>query len=107
MYDYNSDDAAKGEWVRFADQKKTDPVQYFYYSKVLKRNLNGTGETTVPLFTKVWVDKKVNNRRQTWIQEMGGVEIKISGQILQQMTGEEYFGLNNPKSAYEAGLFHF
>ena len=104
--DYNSDDAAKGEWVRFADQKKTDPVQYFYYSKVLKRNLNGTGETTVPLFTKVWVDKKVNNRRQTWIQEMGGVEIKISGQI-QQMTGEEYFGLNNPKSAYEAGLFHF
>ena len=105
--DYNSDDDAKGEWVRFADQKKTDPVQYFYYSKVLKRNLNGTGETTVPLFTKVWVDKKVNNRRQTWIQEMGGVEIKISGQILQQMTGEEYFGLNNPKSAYEAGLFHF
>lgn len=105
--DYNSDDAAKGEWVRFAEQKKTDPVQYFYYSKVLKRNLNGTGETTVPLFTKVWVDKKVNNRRQTWIQEMGGVEIKISGQILQQMTGEEYFGLNNPKSAYEAGLFHF
>ena len=91
--DYNSDDAAKGEWVRFAEQKKTDPVQYFYYSKVLKRNLNGTGETTVPLFTKVWVDKKVNNRRQTWIQEMGGVEIKISGQILQQMTGEEYFGL--------------
>ena len=57
------------------NQKKTDPVQYFYYSKVLKRNLNGTGETTVPLFTKVWVDKKVNNRRQTWIQEMGGVEI--------------------------------
>ena len=52
-------------------------------------------------------NKKVNNRRQTWIQEMGGVEIKISGQILQQMTGEEYFGLNNPKSAYEAGLFHF
>lgn len=51
----------------------------------------------VPLFTKVWVDKKVNNRRQTWIQEMGGVEIKISGQILQQMTGEEYFGLNKPK----------
>ena len=44
--DYNSDDAAKGEWVRFAEQKKTDPVQYFYYSKVLKRNLNGTGETT-------------------------------------------------------------
>ena len=37
--DYNSDDAAKGEWVRFAEQKKTDPVQYFYYSKVLKRNL--------------------------------------------------------------------
>ena len=53
------------------------------------------------------MDKKVNNRRQTWIQEMGGVEIKISGQILQQMTGEEYFGLNNPKGAYEAGLFHF
>lgn len=52
--DYNSDDAAKGEWVRFAEQKKTDPVQYFYYSKVLKRNPNGTGETTVPLFTKVW-----------------------------------------------------
>lgn len=105
--DYNSDDAAKGEWVRFAEQKKTDPVQYFYYSKVLKRNLNGTGETTVPLFTKVWVDKKVNNRRQTWIQEMGGVEIKISGQILQQMTGEEYFGLINQKVRMKQDCFIF
>ena len=105
--DYNSDDPAKGEWMRFSNQKKTDPVQYFYYSKVLKRNTASGGESTSPLFTKVLVDKSVNNRRQAWIQEMGGVEIKISGQTLQQMTGEEYFGLDNPKSAYEAGLFNF
>ena len=59
------------------------------------------------MFTKVQVDKSVNNRKQEWIREIGGIDIKISGQVLQQMTGEENFGLDNPKNAYEAGLFDF
>ena len=36
---------------------------------------------------------------------MGGVEIRISGQVLQQMAGEDYFGLDTPQNAYKAGLF--
>ena len=105
--DYNSDDRTKGNWIRFAGQTKSDAVQCFYYSEVLKRNIAGIKETTIPLFTKVQVDKSVNNRKQEWIREIGGIDIKISGQVLQQMTGEENFGLDNPKNAYEAGLFDF
>lgn len=105
--DYNSDDKAKGDWVRFEGQSGADPVQCFYYSEILKRSLAGKQETTVPLFTNVQVDETMNNKRQAWIQEIGGVDIKISGQVLQQMTGEAFFGLDNPKNAYEAGLFNF
>ena len=105
--DYNSDDRTKGNWIRFTGQTKSDAVQCFYYSEVLKRNIAGIKETTIPLFTKVQVDKSVNNRKQEWIREIGGIDIKISGQVLQQMTGEENFGLDNPKNAYEAGLFDF
>ena len=36
--DYNSDDPKKSDWIRFQNQKDTDPVQCFYYSRVLKRN---------------------------------------------------------------------
>ena len=105
--DYNSDDRTKADWIRFDGQKKTDAVQCFYYSEILRRNLKGKQETTVPLFTKVEVEKSVNNRKQEWIREIGGVDIRISGKVLQQMTGEDYFGLDNPKHAYEAGLFDF
>ena len=105
--DYNSDDPEKGDWIRFEDQSKKDPVQCFYYSKVLERNLPKKGETTVPLFTNVSVDIGVNNRSQAAVREIGGVEIKISGTILQQMTGEDVFGLDDPRNAYEARLFQF
>ncbi len=105
--DYNSDIPARGEWIRFENQSREDPEQYFYYSGILKRNFSGKGETTPPLFTRVWVEKSVNNRRQEAVRKIGGVEIRISGQVLQQMTGEEQFGLDNPKNAYEAGLFEF
>ena len=37
---------------------------------------------------------------------MGGFEIKISGQVIQQMKNEEYFGLDNGEKAYEAGVFN-
>lgn len=107
VLDYNSDDGAKADWVRFEGQTKTDAVQCFYYSDILKRNLGGKQNSTAPLFTRVQVDKTVNNRKQDWIREIGGVDILISGQVLQQMTGEEYFGLDNPRNAYEAGLFNF
>ena len=106
--DYNSDDPSKKEWVRFHDQKNTDPVQCFYYTKILKRNLpSPKGEKTVPLFTGLVIDKKVNEKQQSLIREMGGFEIHICGLVVQQMENEEYFGLDNPKSAYEAGLFNF
>lgn len=105
--DYNSDDPKKSDWIRFQNQKDTDPVQCFYYSRVLKRNFPGEGETTVPLFTQVTVDKSVNYARQNKVLEMGGVEIRISGHVLQQMPGEASYGLDNPKAAYEAGLFQF
>lgn len=97
----------KSDWIRFQNQKDTDPVQCFYYSRVLKRNFPGEGETTVPLFTQVSVDKSVNYARQNKVLEMGGVEIRISGHVLQQMSGEASYGLDNPKAAYEAGLFQF
>lgn len=105
--DYNSDDPQKGDWVRFRNQKETDPVQCFYYSRILKRNLPGEGETTVPLFTQVSVGKGVNNTQQNKVLAMGGIEIRISGQVLQQMTGETQFGLDTPEHAYNAGLFDF
>ena len=105
--DYNSDDPEKGEWIRFENQSKKDPVQCFYYSKVLKRNLPKKGETTVPLFTNVSVDMGVNNRSQAEVREIGGVEIKISGTVLQQMAGDESFGLDDSRNAYEASLFQF
>ncbi len=93
--DYNSDDPKKSDWIRFQNQKDTDPVQCFYYSRVLKRNFPGEGETTVPLFTQVSVDKSVNYARQNKVLEMGGVEIRISGHVLQQMSGEASYGLDN------------
>ena len=105
--DYNSDDPARRDWIRFENQTGKEPEQYFYYSGILRRNPSGEGETTPPLFTKIWVEKSVNSRRQEAVRDIGGVEIRISGQVLQQMTGEAYFGLDNPKRAYEAGLFGF
>ena len=106
--DYNSDDPVKKDWIRFNGQKRMDPVQCFYYTKILKRNLPAAeGERTIPLFTGLTIDKRVNEKQQSLIRKMVGFEIRISGQVLQQMENEEYFGLDNPKSAYEAGLFNF
>ena len=105
--DYNSDDPVKKDWIRFNGQKRQDPVQCFYNTKILKRNLPAAeGERTIPLFTGLTIDKRVNEKQQSLIRKMGGFEIRISGQVLQQMENEEYFGLDNPKSAYEAGLFN-
>ena len=104
--DYNSDSSENADWIRFEGQTDKDPVQCFYYRKALKRNLPEAGETTVPLFTRLLVPYSINNRRQKWIQDMGGFEIKISGQVIQQMKNEEYFGLDNGEKAYEAGVFN-
>lgn len=105
--DYNSDDPEKGDWIRFEDQERTDAVQCFYYKETLKRNFPETGETTAPLFTKLEVSKAVDNRQFSKIQAIGGFDIRISGQVVQQMTGENYFGLNCAEEAYRAGLFDF
>lgn len=103
--DWNADD--EGDWVRFDGEDASKQTQCFYYKDVVKRNLPDDGDTTVPLFTEVSVGKDVNNERYSHIQEIGGMQIKISGMIVQQMTGESEFGLSTPKDSYEAGLFDF
>ena len=103
--DYNSDDPGKGDWVRFEGQKKEAAVQCFYYKKTLKRNYPGTGDTTEPLFTELYIPKTVNNKQFAKIQAMGGFDIRISGNVLQEMTGETYFGLNCAEDACRSGLF--
>lgn len=105
--DYNADDPDKGDWVRFEGQDMTDAIQCFYYKSILERNLPGKGDTTIPLFTSIRVDKSVNNGKYSHVQDIGGFNIRISGHVIQQMTGEEYFGLNSAKEAYQAGLFDF
>lgn len=105
--DYNSDDEALGDWVRFEGQTGRDARQCFYYRDTLKRNLPEAGDTTVPLFTRLRIDKSVDNARFSYIQKIGGFDIRISGLVLQQMSGETYFGLASARSAYEAGLFVF
>ncbi len=103
--DYNAD--RQGDWVRFTKEDKKDPVQRFYYRDVLKRNYPETGDTTEALFTKLSVPASVNNEQYSHIQKIGGFDIRITGQVLQHMEGEEVFGLNSAKSAYEAGMFDF
>lgn len=103
--DYNSDDPEKEDWVRFESQSSQDSVQCFYYKNPLKRNYPEAGDTTVPLFTRIQIPKQVNNRQQQAVEKIGGVEIRITGTILQQMEGDGYWGLDTAQNAYEAGLF--
>lgn len=103
--DWNAD--SLGDWVRFSGDTASDQTQRFYYKTVLERNFPGDGDTTVPLFTELAVPKDVNNRRYSHIQDMGGFDIRISGVMVQQMTGENIHGMNSPQEAYEAGLFTF
>ena len=100
-------DPEKEDWVRFEGQKNTDARQCFYYKKTLKRNYPDTGETTVPLFTRLKIDKTVSSSEFAAIQAMGGFDIRISGQVLQQMTGESFFGLDSAEMACREGLFDF
>lgn len=94
-------------WVRFEGEDKYDAVQHFYYRDVLKRNLPGSGDTTVPLFTSLHVDAAVGNEVFSHIQRIGGFDIRIEGTVLQQTDQEQHFGLNSAREAYEAGLFSF
>ena len=108
--DYNADgNSSPKVWARFNGESRKSSTQRFFYTGVLKRNLKttGKGDTTTPLFTKIKVDKSVNNTRYSHIQDIGGFDIKISGHVLQQMTGETYFGLNSGIDAYNHGLFDF
>lgn len=103
--DWNAD--AAGDWIRFDGESPASQVQHFYYDGVLERNYPHSGDSTVPLFTKVAVPKDVNNARYSHIQSIGGFDIKINGIVVQQMDGEQEFGLNSAKEAYKAGLFVF
>ena len=106
VIDYNADNPSKKDWVRFSGEDKTDSVQRFYYKRTLKRNLPGTGETTEPLFTSLSIDKTVNNKRFSYVQAIGGFDIRVSGYVIQQMSGETQFGLSSATNAYNAGLFN-
>lgn len=105
--DYNSDSLSQKEWVRFDKEKKTDPVQHFYYTRTLRRNLPKAGDFTAPLFTRIMVAPTVNSKEQDAVKMIGGFEIQITGQVLQQMDGEQEWGLASAANAYRAGLFHF
>ena len=105
--DYNADDPAKKDWVRFSNEDKTNNVQTFYYKKTLERNYPGSGETTVPLFTNLSINKTVNNEEFSHIQDIGGFDIRISGYVIQQISGDTQQGLNSAADAYNAGLFTY
>jgi len=103
--DWNAD--TSGNWIRFDGESAGDQTQRFYYKEVLKRNLPENGDTTVPLFTCLEIPKEVNNKRYSHIQDMGGFDIRITGTVIQQMTGESIHGLDSPGDAYRSGLFTF
>ena len=105
---YNADSQAR-DWFRFGSETKLNPVQRFYYGNVLKRNkqTSGVGDSTKPLFTKVEIKNTVTNAEYSKVQKIGGVDIKVSGHVIQQMTGESNFGLNSGYDAYLKGLFDF
>lgn len=103
--DYNADKVKTARWVRFTGESAACASQCFYYKETLKRNFPEKGDTTIPLFTRVEVKKEAGNQEIAAVREIGGVEIRITGIVLQQMNGESYLGLNSAKEAYEAGLF--
>jgi hypothetical protein len=105
--DWNADDAALGDWIRFDGEDALCPVQQFYYNTVLKRNFPEKGDETAPLFTGITIPEEVNNERYAHIQEIGGFDIRVTGKIVQQMTGDAEFGLNSAQEAYDAGLLDF
>lgn len=105
--DWNADDPEQSEWIRFDGEDSCAPVQQFYYSEVLKRNLPQKGDTTAALFTRLSIPEEVDNSRYSHIREIGGFDIRISGRILQQMEGDQEFGLGSAEEAYDAGLFDF
>lgn len=103
--DYDADQS--GNWVRFEQENEKNPVQHFYYDQVLKRNYPQAGDVTAPLFQNVTVDALCGNEAFADIQKKHGFDIRITGCVLQQMQGEQQYGLSNAKAAYEAGLFSF
>lgn len=105
--DWNADDEALGEWVRFDGEDETCRVQQFYYNGVLERNYPAEGDATEPLFTCLAIPKDINNDRYSHIQAMGGFDIRITGRALQQMTGDTEFGIASAQDAYDTGLFDF
>ena len=67
--DYNSDDPKKSDWIRFQNQKDTDPVQCFYYSRVLKRNFPGEGGDNRSLYLPRYLSIKASimqGRTKCW-----------------------------------------
>ena len=104
--DWNSD-LEEGKWIRFEGEEPSDPVQHFYYNEVLKRNYPETGEQTKPLFTRLEFLNEGSSKQFEEIMEAEGFDILLSGYVIQQMDGEENFGLASPRMAYESGLFEF
>lgn len=106
--DWNAD--KQKDWIRYTDENGAMQVQHFYYASLLRRNKERKeekGETTQPLFTTITIDKNVNNEKYSKIQDMGGIEIRISGCAVQQIEDSGQKDRNLPKEVYEAGLFSF
>lgn len=72
-----------GKWIRFDGEKETDATQHFYYADVLKRNQDQAGDSTVPLFTEVVMDPAAGNHEIAAFTQIGGIDIRVSGQLVQ------------------------
>ena len=105
--DYNSDDPKKSDWIRFQNQKDTDPVQCFYLFQSPETEFSRRRETTVQLYLPRYLSIKASimqGRTKCWKWAVSKTGFP---HVLQQMPGEESHGLDNLKAAYEAGLFQF
>ena len=106
--DYEADGAGN-LWVRYEGDTGADSTQAFYYTKMLKRNFSlgeAWGESTKPLFTKVWIPQTVGNKTYLGFQNLGGFQIHLVGAAIPYL-GDEEGAAEAAALAAQAGDFSF
>ena len=101
--DYEADTGVDSLWKRYEGESALLPVQRFYYSDVLRRNLPDAGDTTVPLFQKLVADVEAGNELYAKLRGFGGFAIRVEGAALEAETGTHI----TPEKASLEGLFAF
>ena len=105
--DYEADGEGERSWVRFDGEDDTMPVQHFYYSRILKRNASGDGDTTVPLFTGLRADPQCGNDEYERLRRIGGFSIRVEGAAIEKDGIHGNTVLSDAETASRAGLFLF